>query len=598
MKDILRIIRYTWDLKRYYLVTAVFVVVVALLNQANPFLLRYLVDAVVKRGSGKEVPTSHFALLLSLLFSAGILISLITNIQGFIGDRLGAKLQTLLSQRYYDHLLQLPLEFYDNSMTGAITGRLERSISGISQLVQAMANNFISFFLTSLFTLVILARYSPLVSLLLAILFPLYIWLTTRTSRRWQQKQGDINQNIDYANGRFIEAIGNIRVVKSFVFERVESRTFANVRRTIEAQTREQSREWHRNDFWRGLSLNLIFFAIYATIIWQALNGTFGPLETSIGTVVLMLQLSLQAQFPLFASSFIVDQIQRAAADSKDFFAVMDLLPSIRDVEGAAELEVPAGRVDYSDVSFGYTEDQPVLNTVTFTIEPGTKLALVGESGEGKTTIANLLLRFYEPTGGRITIDGIDIATVSQASLRRNVGVVFQEPALFSGSVAENIAYGQESADPERIIAAARAANAHDFVERLPKGYQTEIGERGVKLSGGQKQRIAIARALMKDPPILLLDEATSSLDSKAEREVQDALDRLMHGRTTLIIAHRLSTIQNVDIVVGIRQGGVAEMGPPDVLAGGDGIYAELLRLQAPTTANKAKLRQYDIARV
>ena len=598
MKDILRIIRYTWDLKRYYLVTAVFVVVVALLNQANPFLLRYLVDAVVKRGSGKEVPTSHFALLLSLLFSAGILISLVTNIQGFIGDRLGAKLQTLLSQRYYDHLLQLPLEFYDNSMTGAITGRLERSISGISQLVQAMANNFISFFLTSLFTLVILARYSPLVSLLLAILFPLYIWLTTRTSRRWQQKQGDINQNNDYANGRFIEAIGNIRVVKSFVFERVESRTFANVRRTIEDQTREQSREWHRNDFWRGLSLNLIFFAIYATIIWQALNGTFGPLETSIGTVVLMLQLSLQAQFPLFASSFIVDQIQRAAADSKDFFAVMDLIPSIRDVEGAAELEVPAGRVEYSDVSFGYTEDQPVLNAVTFTIEPGTKLALVGESGEGKTTIANLLLRFYEPTGGRITIDGIDIATVSQASLRRNVGVVFQEPALFSGSVAENIAYGQESADPERIIAAARAANAHDFVERLPKGYQTEIGERGVKLSGGQKQRIAIARALMKDPPILLLDEATSSLDSKAEREVQDALDRLMHGRTTLIIAHRLSTIQNVDIVVGIRQGGVAEMGPPDVLARGDGIYAELLRLQAPTSANKAKLQQYDIARV
>ena len=598
MKDIFRIIRYTWELKRYYLATAVFVVAVALLNQANPFLLRYLVDAVVKRGTGEEVATSHFALLLGLLFSAGIVISLITNIQGYIGDRLGARLQTLLSQRYYDHLLELPLEFYDESMTGAITGRLERSITGISQLVQAMANNFISFFLTSLFTLVILARYSPLVALLLAVLFPLYIWLTTRTSRRWQEKQAGINRENDFANGRFIEAIGNIRVVKSFVFERVESRTFANVRRIIEDQTSVQSKEWHRNDFWRGLSLNLIFFGIYATIIWQALNGTFGPLETSIGTVVLMLQLSLQAQFPLFASSFIVDKVQRAAADSKDFFAVMDLRPTIRDADGAVDLEVPAGRVEYRDVSFRYGGGQPVLNAVTFTIEPGTKLALVGESGEGKTTIANLLLRFYEPTSGNITIDGVDIATATQASLRRSIGVVFQEPALFSGTVAENIAYGQEGADPERIAAAAKAANAHDFVERLPRGYETEIGERGVKLSGGQKQRVAIARALMKNPPILILDEATSSLDSKAEREVQDALDRLMHGRTTLIIAHRLSTIQNVDVVVGIRQGAVAEMGPPDVLARGDGIYAELLRLQAPTTANKAKLQQYDIARV
>ena len=598
MRDILRIIRYTWDLKRYYLATAVFVVVVAVLNQANPFLLRFLVDAVVKKGTGGSVATSHLVLLLGLLFTAGVLISLITNVLGHIGDRLGARLQTLLSQRYYDHLLELPLEFYDNSVTGALTARLERSITGISQLVQAMANNFISFFLSSLFTLVILARYSPLVSLLLAVLFPLYIWLTTRTSRSWQKKQGGINKESDFGNGRFIEAIGNIRVVKSFVNEPTERRIFAQVRRNIEERTKDQSIEWHRNDVYRGLSLNIIFFAIYAIIIWQAFNGAFGPLQTSIGTVVLMLQLSLQAQFPLFASSFIVDQIQRAAADSKDFFAVMDLTPAIRDADGASELEVTAGRVEYRDVSFQYTGGQPVLTGVSFAIEPGSKLALVGESGEGKTTLANLLLRFYEPTAGSITIDGVDITSVTQRSLRRNIGVVFQEPALFSGSVRENISYGQEDVDHAQVVAAATAANAHDFIERLPEGYDTQIGERGVKLSGGQKQRIAIARALMKDPPILLLDEATSSLDSKAEREVQDALERLMQGRTTLIIAHRLSTIQNVDVIVGIRHGSVAEMGSPAELAEGDGIYAELLQLQAPTTANKAKLKQYDIARV
>ncbi len=230
VKDILRIIRYTWELKRYYLATAFFVVIIALLNQANPFLLKYLVDAVVARGSGQPVETEHFALLLVLLFSAGILISLITYVQGYVGDLLGAKLHTLLSQRYYDHLLELPLEYYDNEITGRITGRLERSIAGISQLVQAMANNFIGFFLTSAFTLVILARYSPFV----ALLFPLYIGLTTLTSRSWQEKQVGINKDTDYANGRFVEAISNIRVVKSFVCERPEAKIFGRSRQSIE----------------------------------------------------------------------------------------------------------------------------------------------------------------------------------------------------------------------------------------------------------------------------------------------------------------------------------------------------------------------------
>ncbi len=596
MRELVKIVRYSWELKRYYLITAGFVVLVAVLNQANPFLLKFLVDAVVERGSGGSVSSGRIGALLGMLFAAGVLVSLATNIQGHIGDILGSKLQTLLSRRYYDHLLELPLEFYDNEITGRITGRLERSITGISELVQVMANNFISFFLTSAFTLVILASYSPLVALLLAVLFPLYIWLTTLTSRRWQMKQETINADRDYANGRFVEVIGNVRVVKSFVMEAAERRIFAGRRSDIEAMTKVQSKEWHRFDVYRGLSLNVIFFAIYALIIGQALSGDFGPIQQSIGTVVLMLQLSLQAQFPLFASSFIVDQVQRASADSKDYLAVMDLAPAIRDVDGAGELEVGAGRIEYRGVSFAYAGGQQVLEDVSFTLAPGAKLALVGESGEGKTTLANLLLRFYEPSAGSIVIDGVDVAAVTQASLRRNVGVVFQEAALFSGSVRENIAYGRSGASEDDIVAAARAANAHDFVERLSQGYDTEIGERGVKLSGGQKQRIAIARALVKNPPILVLDEATSSLDSKAEREVQAALQRLMEGRTTLIIAHRLSTIQNVDMIVGIRQGRVAEIGTPAELAASDGIYAELLRLQAPTTANKAKLKEYDIA--
>lgn len=598
MKDLLKIVRYSWDLKRYYVATAVFVVVVSALNQANPFLLKYLVDAVVKRGSGGSVETSHFAVLLGLLFLAGILVSLLTNVQGYIGDILGAKLHTLLSRRYYDHLLELPLEYYDNEITGRISGRLERSIAGISELTKAMANTFIGFFLTSAFTLAILARYSPLVAFLLAALFPLYMYLTTLTSRTWQARQESINRDNDFANGRFLEVISNIRVVKSFVRESAERRIFAGVRDTVEDKMRVQSVHWHRYDVARGLSLNLIFFAIYAIIIRQALNGSFGPIQQSIGTVVLMLQLSLQAQFPLIASSFIVDQIQRAAADSKDFFAVMDIVPKVRDVEGASEMVVSKGRVEYRGVSFNYEGGRRVLNDISFTVAPGSRVALVGESGEGKTTLANLLLRFYEPSQGSILVDGVDISEVTQASLRRGIGVVFQEAALFSGTVADNITYAHDEFEVEAMMAAAKAANAHGFISSLPNGYETEIGERGVKLSGGQKQRIAIARALMKNPPILVLDEATSSLDSKAEREVQEALERLMEGRTTLIIAHRLSTIQSVDTIVGIRNGEVAEIGSPAELAAGDGIYAELLQLQAPTSANKAKLKAYDIARV
>jgi ATP-binding cassette subfamily B protein len=221
----------------------------------------------------------------------------------------------------------------------------------------------------------------------------------------------------------------------------------------------------------------------------------------------------------------------------------------------------------------------------------------VGESGEGKTTISNLLLRFYELTSGQIKIDGQDISEVTQESLRSQIAVVFQEPALFSGTIRENISYGVPKATKNEIYGAAKAANAEGFIAKLPHGLDTEIGERGVKLSGGQKQRIAIARAILKNAPILILDEATSSLDSRAEHEVQMALEELMKGRTTLIIAHRLSTIASVDMLIGIKGGKVVEQGSPAQLAKTNGIYADLLALQSPTAANKAKLKKYDIAR-
>ncbi len=592
MKDLIKIIRYSWNLKRFYVATMIFVVIISLLNQTTPFLLKLIVDSIVQNSSGKPVAVSYLAILVVMILISNLAITFLSNISGYIGDLLGAKLNTLLSQSYYDHILGLPLEYYDNEITGRITSRLERSIATISQLITAFANNFIGFFLTSAITLAILAYYSWPVAILLGGLFPFYIWLTTKSSRSWQAKQEGINKDIDHANGRFIESISQIRVVKSFVQEAIESKLFAGKRNSVEEQTKVQSVEWHKYDIIRRLGLNVIFFLIYGFIVWQTYKGVY-----TLGEMTLLLQLATQAQFPLFASSFIVDNLQRAQAGSKDFFEVMDINPSIKDAPNASTLNVKKGQVEYKNVSFSYGGDQPVLNDISFIIKPGTKLALVGESGEGKTTISNLLLRFYEASSGQILIDGVDVAQATQHSLRRNIGVVFQEPALFSGTVAGNITYGRKDATEEQLIAASRAANAHDFIMKLRNGYDTEIGERGVKLSGGQKQRVAIARAILKDAPILILDEATSSLDSKAEREVQDALNVLMQGRTTLIIAHRLSTIAGVDMIVGLRGGKVLEAGSPDELAKGTGIYAELLALQTPGKANAAMLKKYDIAR-
>ncbi len=319
-----------------------------------------------------------------------------------------------------------------------------------------------------------------------------------------------------------------------------------------------QSQYWHRQDNLRRSVLSVIFFAVFMFIFVQTARGHY-----SIGTMVLLIQYAVLIRIPIFSISFLVDRTQRAVANSRDYFEVMSERPEIQDKTNAAELVITSGEIEFKNVSFSYDKKQPVLKNISLSIEPDTKIALVGESGEGKTTLTNLLLRLYEPEAGEILIDGQNINSVSQRSLRENIGVVFQDPALFSGTIQENIAYASQHAGDKQVVAAAKAANANEFIAKLDKGYKTEIGERGLKLSGGQKQRIAIARALLKDAPILILDEATSSLDSKSEAMVQEALEYLMRGRTTIIIAHRLSTIQNVNQIITLRNGTIDEVGSP-----------------------------------
>ncbi|MCA9330244.1 ABC transporter ATP-binding protein, partial [Candidatus Saccharibacteria bacterium] len=475
-------------------------------------------------------------------------------------------------------------------LTGKIINRLNRSINQISNFMQMMSNNFLQFIFSTILSLAVVTYYSWQVALLLFMLYPIYIWLTVKSSGKWQKYQAKKNLHVDIATGRFAEVISQIKVVKSFLQQKNELKTFKKEFQTVIDTDKPQSRYWHVRDIRRRLVVNVIFLAVYVFIFIQAAHGDYTP-----GDAVALILLAQQIRIPIFTISFLVENSQRAVADSKDYFKVMSIKPEIADIPNAPDLNVEKGQVNFLDVLFAY-DKKDVLKGISLKIEGGTKVALVGESGEGKTTLTNLLLRLYEPRSGHILIDNQDIQQVSQQSLRRNIGVVFQDPALFSGTISENIAYGANKATRNQIIKASKSANAHEFISKLEKGYDTQIGERGLKLSGGQKQRIAIARALLKNAPILILDEATSSLDSKSESMVQEALANLMQGRTTIIIAHRLSTIANVDKIVTLKNGKVDEVGSPNRLAKTDGVYSQLLALQQDSsTYGRKKLKMFEL---
>jgi ATP-binding cassette subfamily B protein len=592
MKDIWRILRLTNSLWRYYVGISVFTILLAVMTQLQPLFTKGAIDEISKLVGGGHANVSKVALFALFIFLTDVGQTLLSNIGGYLGDMLSVKLGRFLSQRYYEHVLSLPQSYFDTELSGKIINRMGRGIGQITQFVQMVSNNFLQFVFSTVLSLAVVAYYSWQVALMLLLLYPVFIWLTTRTSTTWQGYQKTINEEQDIASGRFAESIGQVRVVKSFLQEVRELKFFAQRYDKVVHTTKPQSRFWHKQDVIRRLVLNLIFFGVYAYIFVEAAHGKY-----SVGTMVLLIQYAMLIRIPIFSISFLVDSTQRAIANTKDYFEVLDVEPEIQDKAGAKPLQVRKGEIVFDNVQFGYDQGAAVLKGVSLAVQPDSKMALVGESGQGKTTLTNLLLRLYDVSGGAITIDGQNVAEVTQSSLREQIGVVFQEAALFSGTIRENIAYARPNASDKDVIAAAKAANAHEFVSQFENGYDTEIGERGLKLSGGQKQRIAIARALLKDAPILILDEATSSLDSKSEHMVQEALQRLMKGRTTLIIAHRLSTIQHVDQIITIKDGKVDESGTPTKLATSGGIYAQLLALQQDhTEATKKKLKAYEIA--
>ncbi len=347
---------------------------------------------------------------------------------------------------------------------------------------------------------------------------------------------------------------------------------------SIEDLTKDQSKNWHLYDFSRRILLNIILFSTYVYVIYATYRSIY-----TLGEMTLLLQLINQARFPLFAMSFILGQIQDAQASAKSYFEVMDVKRKIATNPEAKSLKVTDSNsvIEFTNVDFSYEQGKNVLSNISFTVPAGKKLAIVGESGQGKSTLVNLLLRFYEPQTGKINVFGQDISKLKLRSLHQQIAVVLQDTLLFSESVSDNIRLSKPGSRMTEVTKAAKLANAYDFITKLPKKFDSEIGERGVKLSGGQKQRIAIARAVLKNAPIIILDEATSSLDSKSETEVQKGLDKLMEGKTAIIIAHRLSTLAHADLVLVLEKGRVSQFGTrQELLQNKSGLYYKLVELQ------------------
>jgi len=374
--------------------------------------------------------------------------------------------------------------------------------------------------------------------------------------------------------------VSGMRTVQAFAREPDEIRRFAGLNRAI-------------FEAWRGVLMSLgLFFGgtdllkdlsrlvVTAAGGWFALRGQISP-----GTLVAFLFYSNLILEPVDRLTRTVEATQRMAAGLKNFFEILDQEPAVRDRPGALPLEKPTGSIAFEDVTFGYARGRHVFRGLTAAIAPGSTVALVGPSGAGKTTFCSLIPRFYEPLEGRVLLDGRDVREYRLADLRKAVGIVQQDVFLFPGSVRENIRYGRPDAAEAELEAAARSANAHDFILGLPAGYDTDIGERGIKLSGGQKQRLSIARAFLKDPAVLILDEATSSLDVRSEQAVQEALRRLTAGRTTLIIAHRLSTVRAADEILVLTEDGIVQRGAHEQLMAAGGVYADLYALQTEGAA-------------
>ena len=593
---------YIWDSDRRDLKLRVALSLVLLLAAkfatiAVPFTFKWATDALTGEGSAPVAPSSWLIwgitapILMTLAYGGmRVLMALLTQLRDGIFAKVAMNAVRRLAYRSFEHMHQLSLRFHLERKTGGLTRVLERGRNAIETIVRMVIMQLVPTIIElALVTGVLFYQFDwRYVAVILATVTCYIVFTYYATEWRIGIRRRMNDSDTD-ANVKAIDSLLNYETVKYFGAEEREARRYDRSMARYEDASVKAYVSLAVLNAGQATIFTLGLAAVMVMCAYGIQRGT-----NTIGDLVMVNTMMIQLYQPLNFMGMVYREIKQAVIDIEMMFDIIACEPEIKDRPGAKPLAVPRGAIRFDNVSFAYEPERQILKGLTFEVPAGHTVAVVGPSGAGKSTISRLLFRFYEVTGGRISIDGQDIRNVTQKSLRAAIGMVPQDTVLFNDTIRYNIRYGRWDASDAEVEAAARLAQIDDFIRMSPKGYDTEVGERGLKLSGGEKQRVAIARTILKAPPVLLLDEATSALDSHTEKEIQDALDRVSRNRTTLVIAHRLSTIIGADEIIVLDQGTIVERGSHQTLLAGNGLYASMWNRQREAEAAREKLALVD----